>query len=1150
MLYRKICFFVVCCVFLSVNAAESGRQINMPGYKLTANPNTSIILEISGKKVFSDKFFVHKEKGKPSKGVKQDDVFLQISGNEQEKKLVWDGSLPGLFKYRKELILKPNKISMTISLECISETTVQDREYNLLLSPSFFAGAKFNGKTIKSHDFNGSLSSVAAKQSGLPEGVLNIAFAIPPYNVSFAAGKGQWWSLIDSRLSRWARSFRLMETKHNVKPASKQRISFEITFNQGVKTTGVSPDGPMEVGQLVSYTPLDISGVCNMGFTENDQADDGKGGWTDQGGGGNDFREFPVDKQVFGGVPFSIVDPAKNNGKSCLVLGGLPKKHLPKEITIPVNQRSVAIYFLQTCGWGDRNERIAEYRIVYDDGSETVVPLVYGRDITGWWSPKNTANSVVAWQGKCAKHAPIGINIFGWNNPNPQKIIRSIKFTSAWAKAVPIMAGITLSNIKVTLRETKKNKKITDTSNWVPFVPVWDDISENATSVKYLNDAPAGKHGFVQVKDGHFYFEDGTRARFWGGALVTSACFVDKQTAEKTAQHLAKIGFNIVRMHIYDSTGFTGNNKRRDNIFGHNAKNSLKLDAEYLDKLDYLIWQMKKNGIYVYLDIQCARYFTEKDGVVVEQKDKFGNSREKRGVYIDRRTIELIKQFATQLFTHRNPYTKLRYCDDPAIAMLDMVNENTLFLFGYWWKFTGYYKQLIDKRWNDWLKRKYKSTAKLRDAWGKELRGNENLEQANVPLSFPVGAPLGSWGGEGTSRQDDEVQFICDVQMDFYNEMEQHLRKIGIKIPVCGSHPLYLNIPNLWTQATLDFIDQHPYAFGLKSLTKTDVWDYDTITQMALSKIAGKPLVCTEWNYHHKDIFAWRSDAPLFVAAYSRFQDWDCIIVHGYNHSKAPLDRILWNQNVISDPVFIGQWQAASNIFLRGDVSVAKEFVDIGRYYQNTYYKRSAVRPSGSFLPFVKGVQTRFYQQDETPELRQRDNKYLSKVLDFKDPGLLRSDTGELLWDHNQGTFSINTAKTQALVGYLKKFDDCKLQHLDVQTPMEHVLSISLTSLDSLDITLSKRMLLTAAGRSENTGMVWDSTGFTALNKGKGPVLIEPVEAVVRVRNISAPEQINVYSLNKTGERTGKVELVRTGSSIEFKIGGKFKTMYYEIARK
>ncbi|MCS6861385.1 MAG: hypothetical protein NZT92_13805, partial [Abditibacteriales bacterium] len=33
----------------------------------------------------------------------------------------------------------------------------------------------------------------------------------------------------------------------------------------------------------------------------------------------------------------------------------------------------------------------------------------------------------------------------------------------------------------------------------------------------FLLDAPAGKHGFLTTRpDGHFYFADGTRARFFG----------------------------------------------------------------------------------------------------------------------------------------------------------------------------------------------------------------------------------------------------------------------------------------------------------------------------------------------------------------------------------------------------------------------------------------------------------------------------------------------------------------------------------------------------------------------------------------------------------------------------------------------------------
>ena len=38
--------------------------------------------------------------------------------------------------------------------------------------------------------------------------------------------------------------------------------------------------------------------------------------------------------------------------------------------------------------------------------------------------------------------------------------------------------------------------------------------NKGVLNFSHLLDAPAGKHGFVQSKNGHLYFEDGTRARF------------------------------------------------------------------------------------------------------------------------------------------------------------------------------------------------------------------------------------------------------------------------------------------------------------------------------------------------------------------------------------------------------------------------------------------------------------------------------------------------------------------------------------------------------------------------------------------------------------------------------------------------------------
>jgi hypothetical protein len=533
--------------------------------------------------------------------------------------------------------------------------------------------------------------------------------------------------------------------------------------------------------------------------------------------------------------------------------------------------------------------------------------------------------------------------------------------------------------------------------------------------------------------------------------------------------------------------------------------------------------------------------------VAVENFDKFGESEERSGVYFDPRTIELQKKYAKDLLTHLNPYTGLRYCDDPAVAMIQVVNEDTLFLYGYWKTLKGHYKTLFQEKWNIWLAQRYKNLENLRAAWGSLLEPGEDPASKSVKFSFPVGMTMGTWGGKSSARLDDQTLFCYDMEADFYKEMKNYLRDIGVKCPVIGSQALFLNLPDLKAQTVMDVIDQHPYSFGLRPVVKTNCWDYDTITQMAVTKVFGKPIITTEWNYHHLDIFEFRCDAPLFVAAYSRFQDWDCMNAHGYNHATGGrLKRIEWNQNIFNDPAFIGQWQAAANIFLRGDVTPAKEFVDIGRYYNNTFYKREMCRPIKGFLPYVKGARTKFFDRDSTPEDLEKDRLYFSESLNFKTGDILISDTGELEWHHSAGVLKINTAKTQAAIGFLKDFGEVRLENLAVKAKTDGAVSASLTSLDNLPLSGSKKMLLTIVGRAENTGMKWDSSRFICKNKGAGPVMMEGVEADISIASGSAGK-IKARALDKYGDRTLDVPCSEKDGAARFSVSREYKTMYYEI---
>ncbi|WP_281884349.1 carbohydrate binding domain-containing protein [Paenibacillus sp. YYML68] len=236
---------------------------------------------------------------------------------------------------------------------------------------------------------------------------------------------------------------------------------------------------------------------------------------------------------------------------------------------------------------------------------------------------------------------------------------------------------------------------------------------------KLVLDAPAGKHGFVQVKDGHFYFQNGTRVKFWGANLGRGANFPSHRDADILADKLATLGFNAIRIHNID------NDSKGATIIDRAQNHSQSLDAAALDKLDYLIYVLKAKGIYVVMDVQTSRRYKAGDQVV--DYDQLPRGMAKTVGYFDDRIMELEKGFADALFGHVNPYTKLAYKDDPALALVGMLNED--YFFKPWkdgaldassnaeYMVPSYYLEQLDAKFNSFILNKYGTQAKLQAAW-------------------------------------------------------------------------------------------------------------------------------------------------------------------------------------------------------------------------------------------------------------------------------------------------------------------------------------------------------------------------------------------------------------------------------------------------
>jgi hypothetical protein len=259
------------------------------------------------------------------------------------------------------------------------------------------------------------------------------------------------------------------------------------------------------------------------------------------------------------------------------------------------------------------------------------------------------------------------------------------------------------------------------TPGWYEFAMPAGAGALGAADVSFLNDGPAGKDGFVAIRDGHFTDGKGDRIRFFATNLTATACFPAPADAPRLAKRLRALGFNLVRLHFMDIA----------KPYGLFKDDLLAIDPEQLDRLDRLVASLKAEGIYIDLNLHVARKYPGLEGDAARTYEM--------GKVVDRfypPFVELQKRYARELVTHVNPYTGTPYSAEPAMAMVELNNENTMLPF---WgpglvnlpePFAG---ELV-RQWREWLAKKYGKTEALRQAWagGERPAGPEMMANADL----------------------------------------------------------------------------------------------------------------------------------------------------------------------------------------------------------------------------------------------------------------------------------------------------------------------------------------------------------------------------------------------------------------------------------
>jgi len=181
--------------------------------------------------------------------------------------------------------------------------------------------------------------------------------------------------------------------------------------------------------------PIDLSKVAQTPF-EDDEPNNQKGGWSDQGPL-NDWRTAPRGKQDVMGIPFVI-------GEKCIALANAKRQYYPQEATIDINAEFGGLFFIHTAPCLMAADRTCgRYEIEYTDGTKEIVPLETYKNIGDWWYAFDMPHARPVLQTRGGGDGNVGAFIYFWANPHPGKTIKRVIFKTANDEAMTILVAIT-----------------------------------------------------------------------------------------------------------------------------------------------------------------------------------------------------------------------------------------------------------------------------------------------------------------------------------------------------------------------------------------------------------------------------------------------------------------------------------------------------------------------------------------------------------------------------------------------------------------------------------------------------------------------------------------------------------------------------------
>ncbi|WP_372721506.1 hypothetical protein [Novipirellula sp.] len=664
---------------------------------------------------------------------------------------------------------------------------------------------------------------------------------------------------------------------------------------------------------------------------------------------------------------------------------------------------------------------------------------------------------------------------------------------------------------------------LADPGTWA-FEPARDAFSpDSLLDLSGMNEKPAGAKGRVaRSSDGESFVDGGGEPlRFW--AVNTSVQHRDDiEAVREHARWLAKRGVNMVRHH------------------GHLApQRGAKLDdanTEDIEAAWRLVAAMKENGIYVTLSPYWA--ISVKPDPAWGLKDAEGDNLTGL-LFFDAKLQAAYKQWLKQLLTPPNPHTGIPLAQDPALAIFQIQNEDSL-LFWTENAIQGEQRVELGRQFAVWLNAKHGSLDNAVRVWGGNARCNGDDFANGVVMPHQIWQLTQNHNGAMAKRLADQMAFYTERMRDFNLSIAKFLKQeIG--------YEGLINAGNWRTADQAKLLDAERYAYTANDvigvnryytggnhtnptdnhragylISRGDLFDGTSALlqpwafPLALRQVSGHPMIVSESAWVPP--LRYQTEGPFLVAAYGAMTGVDIFYWFATDQIGfgPPMEK--WQ---LSTPAQIGMFPAAAMMFRQGYIRQGKPALLESRNLSDVFNRKPPLLPEEAGFDPNRDSRTQAVKAEaarqgtitplaylagpvevafDSGETRLAD---ITSLIDTENQ-TVRSITGELNWNYGDGFCTLNSLKAQGAAGNLAAAGTISLDTLTLRCDNDYA-AVLAVSMDGANLSESKQVLLqvgtVARPHGWKTEPAQDGKSQRIVDLGSSPWNIENASAEVVLSN-------------------------------------------------